>query len=237
MYSYSYDYGMEEELTEFFGEYGFAILGAVLGVLLVVLAVSIVFYVLQAAGLYTIAKRRGIHNPWLAWIPVANYWIVGSISDQYQYVVKGRVKNKRKILLILYAVSIGVNMIVNFISGFMTAMMADTEAGLVVSSVSGILVGLVSFGCSITVLVLWHMALYDLYSSCSPDNNVLFLVLGIIFGFTIPFFIFCNRKKDGGMPPRRPEPQSYIPQPPQPDQEPWQQPRETQEPWNGPEQL
>ncbi len=53
-------------------------------------------YVLQALSLYSIAKRRGIGKPWLSWIPVANTWILGSISDQYQYVVKGKVRNKRK---------------------------------------------------------------------------------------------------------------------------------------------
>ena len=70
--------------------------------------------------------------------------------------------------------------------------------------------------------------MYDLYTSCSPQNNVLFLVLSIFFTVTEPFFLFFLRKKDGGMPPRRtaPQPQTYIP--PQSDmpryepvQEPW----------------
>ena len=45
---------------------------------------SIAAYVLQALGLYTIAKRRGISNPWLAWVPVAWVWVLGSISDQFR---------------------------------------------------------------------------------------------------------------------------------------------------------
>ena len=49
---------------------------------------TIAMYVLSAWGMYTIANRRGIHRPWLAWIPVANMWILGSISDQYQLSVK-----------------------------------------------------------------------------------------------------------------------------------------------------
>ena len=31
---------------------------------------SIAGYVLTALALYTIARRRGLRNPWLAWIPV-----------------------------------------------------------------------------------------------------------------------------------------------------------------------
>ena len=60
---------------------------------------GVIVYVLQALALYTIAKRRGIKKPWMAWIPLVNVWILGSISDQYQYVVKRQVKNKRKVLL------------------------------------------------------------------------------------------------------------------------------------------
>lgn len=65
------------------------------------MVIGLVAYVLMAVGLYTIAKRRGIRNPWLAWIPVANSWLLGCISDQYQYVAKGRNKSRRKMLLIL----------------------------------------------------------------------------------------------------------------------------------------
>ena len=63
--------------------------------------IGIATYVLSALGLYTIAKRRGLNHPWLAWIPVASAWIVGSLSDQYRYVVNGENKSKRKVLLTL----------------------------------------------------------------------------------------------------------------------------------------
>ncbi len=42
---------------------------------------SIVSYVLFSLGLYTVAKRRMINHPWLSWIPVANIWILGSLSE------------------------------------------------------------------------------------------------------------------------------------------------------------
>ena len=60
---------------------------------------SILAYILQALALYTIAKRRGIRKPWLAWIPFGNSWILGSLSDQYHYVTKRTIKNRRKLLL------------------------------------------------------------------------------------------------------------------------------------------
>ena len=62
---------------------------------------SIAIYVLSSLSLYTIAQRRSIHNPWLAWLPIGNLWILGCISDQYRYVALGQEKSKRKVLLVL----------------------------------------------------------------------------------------------------------------------------------------
>ena len=69
-----------------FSDMDYEALMAIVGVLLIVALIAFVFavvsYILSAAGMYAIAKRRGINNAWLAWIPVASGWILGSISDQ-----------------------------------------------------------------------------------------------------------------------------------------------------------
>lgn len=190
--------GLDEELVLNFA-------GVILMFALAVLLVAVVGYIFQSIGLYTIAKRRGIANPWLAWLPwVGYYWIAGSVADQYQYVVNGAVKNKRMILLVLSLASIALYMFAG----------AD-EAGAVLS--------LLQSAVSIATLVFWNWSLYELYTSCKPRNNVLFLVLGIIFGFLVPYFIFACRNKEEGMPPRREEPQyGYQPAPePQMYKEPW----------------
>ena len=66
--------------------------------------VSLAAYVLQAIGLYTIAKRRGIPHAWLAWVPVGCVWILGSISDDFKRRTTGRPHNKRKLLAALSVV-------------------------------------------------------------------------------------------------------------------------------------
>ena len=58
-------------------------------------------------------------------------------------------------------------------------------------------------GVSIAYAIIRYMALYDVYKSMDPDNCVLFLVLSIFINITEPFFLFFNRNKDVGMPPRR----------------------------------
>ncbi len=36
----------------------------------------IVFYIYASVCLYLIAKKTGVSNPWLAWIPLANLWVM-----------------------------------------------------------------------------------------------------------------------------------------------------------------
>ena len=211
-------------------EAGFAVFYAIY--MLAVSGFGIATYVLQSLGTYTIAKRRGINHPWMSWVPVLNLWVLGCISDQYRYVVKNQTKNKRKWLLglnialavvyIVFFVFFGIVMfevITGAINGMAESMLLEELMG----SVFGMLAATVPMmGLAIAVTVVRYIALYDLYTSCSPQNNVLFLVLSIIFTVTEPFFLFFLRKKDDGMPPRRTAPQPNVYIPPRSDMPPYE---------------
>ena len=174
---------------------------------------GVALYVLTALGLYTMAKRRAINKAWIAWIPVVNCWLVGCISDQYRYVAKGQVKSKRKSLLVLTIVQVGLVLAfaaaiaVTIVSGVNASVAAPSYTGVVRSIMTPLIVTLGLLlpmaGVGIAKAVIYYMAMYDLYTSCAPENNVLFLVLSIVFRVTEPFFIFFNRNNDKGMPPRR----------------------------------
>lgn len=234
---------------------------------------GIVVYVLESLGVYTIAARRTIKHPWLAWLPIGSAWVLGCISDQYQYVAKGRVKNRRKVLLVLSILGMILGIVAGMMAGGLTgqvivraiegAEMTDDEImemlftpmmsiwGL--SMVSGIF--------AIVRMVFTYIALYDVYTSCDPSSSVLFLILSIFFSVARPFILFALRKKDLGMPPRKPQiptwqngqgnwqpqqppvqstwqpvqpPQPQQWQPVQPPQDPWNQPQQ-QDPWNQPQ--
>ena len=174
---------------------------------------SIAGYVLTALALYTIARRRGLRNPWLAWIPVADCWLLGSLSDQYRYVLKGEHRSKRKILLffrvlitIMWISLMGllVNLCFHAVGGVFWGAMSDERMFQILHQAMNLLVlCLPLIGISIAYAVFRYMALYDIYKSLDPENCVLFLVLSILFGITEPFFLFFSREKDGGMPPRK----------------------------------
>ena len=198
-----------------------AIAGALLIVALIAFVFAVVSYILSAAGMYAIAKRRGINNAWLAWIPVASGWILGSISDQYQYVVKGKVRYNRIILISL----LGASALFNGISSGSTQLLMEGSANVLGVLGGGFLASVVGIACT----VFHFIALYDLYCSCNPQNSVLFLVLSIVFGITEPFFVFGCRNKDLGMPPRRTVYQAAQ-QPPQiPQENGWQS---QSDPWD-----
>ena len=187
----------------------------------IMMAISVGTYVMSSLSLYTIAKRRGIKNPWLAWIPVGNIWIMGCISDQYQYVAKGLVKNKRKLLMGLCIAVFAVMLILIVILGVMMVQafaMSDVSEEAVVATMLGslmsmIVIYVILFGVAIAMSVVEYMAIYDLFASCDPDNKVIYLLLSIFVGFAYPILLFICRNKDLGMPPRKQEQPVYIPQP------------------------
>ena len=173
-------------------------------------ALGIAVYVMRAMSLYTISKRRGINHPWMSWVPVLDLWVIGCISDQYQYVVKGRDKNKRKWLLglsiamaviyIAFFVLLGV-MVGNTFGGAITGMSAEQVLSKLLGPAMGLLACLLPMaGVAIAVMVIRYIAMYDLYTSCTPQNNVLFLILSIFFTVAEPFFLIFICKKDEGMP-------------------------------------
>ena len=203
--------GMSTGLSIFYIIY--SLVGSVFGIAL---------YVLRALSLYTISKRRGINHPWMSWVPVLDLWVIGCISDQYQYVVKGRDKNKRKWLLglsivmaviyIAFFVLLGV-MIGSTFGGLITGTGAELVLPKLLGSAMGLLACLLPMACvAIAVMVIRYIAMYDLYTSCTPQNNVLFLILSIFFTVAEPFFLIFICKKDEGMPPRREQTRYEIPE-------------------------
>lgn len=217
MYPSGFDY-----LTEDFGT-SFAIAYYV-GYYLVMLGLGIAAYILQSISLYAIAKRRGIKKPWLSWLPIGNMWMLGCISDQYRYVAKGQVKNKRKSLMIL-TLAVEVLVIAVIVVGFgvivqaitMGDSMTEAQALGMLGQTGGMLFfAFAMLGVAIPACILQYMALYDLYRSCHPNFSVMYLMLSIFVSMAMPVCLFICRMKDQGMPPRR---ERIVEQP---QQEPWE---------------
>ena len=213
-------------------------------------ALIIAAYVLRSIGLYAIAKRRGISNPWLAWIPVGQSWILGCISDQYQHVAHGQQKSKRKALLWLDLLTtvVGVITVISLFRVLLAGLtgvdmsavlygysyesfysMTDAQLTNIASSLMGVLGWtLVLLGMAIAKAIIYYMALYDLFRSCDPGRATAFTVLSIFLSAVVTgILVLVDRNKDLGMQPQN----SYLP--PQGWQDPWQQ---SQQGWQQPQQ-
>lgn len=174
-------------------------------VILIVSAIAIASYVLQAWSLYSIAKRRGINNPWLAWIPVANSWLLGAIADHYRLTVHAKTTQRRKILLGLHIAVLAcaiVACVTYFVLGILWGMSGSDDTSMLLLFV--VLLYLPVIALSIVRFVFQCIALGDVYRSCDPRESTLYLVLSVLGDtlFQLPLttvFLLVCRKKDLGM--------------------------------------
>jgi hypothetical protein len=177
----------------------------------------------------------------MAWVPVLNAWILGCISDQYRYVVKGEVRSRRKVLLILNilkklgGIAAIVMVIVGFVNLIVHSEILETGSGKAIVEFMGrqfmpaLGVSVIMGVASLVSVVFTAMAYYDLFASCEPDNKVLYLVLGLLINVTLPIFLFICRQKDLGMPARKapqPQPEPEVIPAPEAPAEPWENPEE-----------
>lgn len=221
-----YEYDFEYILPEIAEGASMGVAGVFMGLFLLIyflaMAFSVASYVLTAVGMYRIAKRRGVHHAWLAWLPVGSNWLLGSISDHYQYVAKQKNTKRRKVLLTLSLILMGATIAFAACTAAMviSAGSMTDDAGMFVAMTLMVVSYLVVMGLGIAVTVITYIACYDLFRSCKPGNAVLFLILSVIFNVTLPFFIFFVSNSDEGMPPKRPR---------QPEQIPYEEPEPFQE--------
>ena len=185
------------------------------------LAFAVVSYIFGSKGLYAIAVRRGIKNPWMAWVPVVSNWTLGCLSDQYAQRKYGQDPNLRKKLLIFSIItqsgmtfapamgSFSVNINLGDFMGLSDAipvpeMPEAVKIILIVFMVLVMCLGIATLVLSVIQTVYQYKAYYNLYASCKPQLAVLFLVLSIVTPAG-PFLVYANRNSDDGLPPKKQE--------------------------------
>ena len=220
--------------------------------------IGLVGYVLLAFGLYTVAKRRGVRNPWLAWLPFGQSWMLGCISDQYQFVAWRRNKNKRKAMLWLDIISavlccITLVLLANalvelfryvdiktfamygevYMEEDMFAHVPDEALMEIASAMMKVLLpAFLLMGTTIALTVLRYLALHDLYRSCDPSSATAYTLLSIFLGnIAMGVAVLMCRNKDFGMHP--PQPFGYTDNWQLPPEQNWQPP---QNPWQNNQQ-
>lgn len=167
-------------------------------------AYFILYYILIGKSLSAIAQRRGIEKPWLAWVPIANDWLLGCISDQYRYFTFGEETNRRGKLL-CRSILVGCTVALEILMTTSLIIFAAFSASDAIAFILIMLMILTVYGMIAAIVVhqvLFHKCLFDLYRSCDPSKSLVFLLVGFT-SYPIPFFVYLCRNKDLGMPPRQ----------------------------------
>ena len=159
---------------------GIIIYFAVLGVFMII---GLLSYILTSFSYYTIAKRRQIPNPWVAWIPVAQNWTIGSIADDYDK-RNGLNRKWRVVLLtlnlvqfaaiILFYIIMIVTTIVSVISADNNELTAEAILGMIIalySSVIIIIIPAVAFNSCLLICI------YKIFESTVPEKSLKYLLL------------------------------------------------------------
>ena len=140
------------------------IFAAIFGTFFLVFAlIGIASYVLAAFGLFTMANNRNIENAWLAWVPVAQLYIMGKLIKS-------------------------LNIAGYEIPQVELALPGIAIAGTVLGSVP--LVGALF---SLASLIIGLFALHKLYTLYRPDQATLYIILSFVLPFMGPVFIFLMR--------------------------------------------
>ena len=154
-----------------------------------------------------------------------NVWILGAISDQYQYVVNRQVRNKRKILLglniattalatiiIIAVVGVLLNVLMLSFGALQDVQLSDTMIYDLLQEHLGTVLILFLLCIPLSIVgivytVFFYIALYDVFRSCDPNNSTMFLVLSLVGNVVIEgaycIFTMICKEKDLGMPPRK----------------------------------
>lgn len=169
---------------------------------LFVITLSIGSHIIGGIGFYTLAKRREIPAPWLAWIPVANTFIMGALADDYNLKVRN-VKTKFRYILTILMAAVLMFAIVLIPLVFIFAYSAEAIYNEVVSIIPYVIITLIYFalmGVALAASVFQYISIYRIYQSCVPKHTLLFFLITIFVSYAFPFFILFLRNSDEGMP-------------------------------------
>ncbi len=151
---------------------GLSIVGIYLVVMVVLLIMVVASYLLSAYPIYKMAKKMGRDNPWLAWIPIANTYMMFVIPEKPYDVFNGKIhfEDRSRAFLIWLAIVYGGSAIVGMAS--------------VVNAIP--IIGALIYGVIYMLYIaLTYIAKYvmykDIYDTFMPDqNNVAFGVLTVL---------------------------------------------------------
>lgn len=199
MFDYLAELGLPEEAVSFFFTF-------FIGAIAVSAVIGIAIYLLESISVYKMAKSAEIKNPWIAFIPVANDWVFGTLAEKYKK--KNGTKSARFgiilpvlegiVLIEAIALTIFTVISVKEITGYAFDAV-NTSAEMVpeqfMSLIPVIILYFALMAVAIAYAVVFFIALWRVYSSFDKSNATLYIVLSVIFTISVPIILFIIRNR------------------------------------------
>ena len=199
MFDYLVELGLPEEVVSFFFTF-------FIGAIAVSAVIGIAIYLLESISVYKMAKSAEIKNPWLAFVPVANDWVFGTLAEKYKK--KNGTKSARFgiilpvlegiVLIESIALTIFTVISVKEITGYaLDAVNTSTEMvpEQFMSLIPVIILYFALMAVAIAYAVVFFIALWRVYSSFDKSNATLYIVLSVIFTISVPIILFIIRNR------------------------------------------
>lgn len=166
-----------------------------------IVIIALAMYLLEAVGLYGIAKSSGFSSPWRSFIPFANTFLFGKIAEKYQ-----RRDGKRsakfgglllafEILTLIFSIAT-MAFVISMISVLATSYNDfELNASIVVPMIAMLACCFVLIGVLIAYVVIYYVALWRIFTAFDYNNATVYFVLSILFSFLGPIFLFVLRNK------------------------------------------
>lgn len=137
--------------------------------IIAVVVIAVFWFILEGIGLFKIAKENNIKNSWLAWIPFGQSYLLGKIIGDKVWGL-----GSASWILLLGQILLA----------FLPLFFNLTLTFLIIYSVLALI-----------YYFYFQSALNTLYKMQDPDKSILYLLLGFLFPFLIPIWIFVLRNK------------------------------------------
>lgn len=151
------------------------------------------FYVMFALCLMKMALRDGHPCPWLAWIPLANLFLMVQLAGKRKF-------GLGVAFLVLLFIGVG---------GYVTLFVYAIPQNSLIAGAPWLIVPTVLS--TFAVYVLYCILLYNLYRRFRPCNATVYTVLSAIFPVLSPIFILVAAFSTYGQGPSPPQGPSFTP--------------------------
>ncbi len=199
MFDYISELGVPDETVSFF-------LAIFIGTFTISLLIGLALYLLESIGVYKMAKSAEIKNPWLAFIPVANGWVFGTIAEKYKK--KNGTKSARfgiilpvlEGIVLIEAIALTIFTVISIkeITGYaLDAVNTSSEMApeQFMSLIPVIILYFALMAVAIAYAVVFFIALWRVYSSFDKPNATLYIVLSVVFTISVPIILFIIRNR------------------------------------------